>query len=98
MENISVCNTMQKQTHYEYYYFNKLIQVYKARKQILLSLDFSNIQQLYHGAVDVYRTELKYLRAHNHFLIENWANSLSLVIFNRSDDWEIAFPIKMIMS
>ena len=32
MENISVCNTMQKQTHYEYYYFNKLIQVYKARK------------------------------------------------------------------
>ena len=28
----SHCNTMQKQTHYEYYYFNKLIQVYKARK------------------------------------------------------------------
>ena len=28
----SHCNTMQKQTHYEYYYVNKLIQVYKARK------------------------------------------------------------------
>ena len=28
----------------------------KQEKQILLSFDFSNIQLLYHGAVDVYRT------------------------------------------
>ena len=50
----SHCNTLQKQTHYEYYYFNKLIQLYKARKiNIAFTRLFQHSTIIYHGAVDV---------------------------------------------
>lgn len=94
----SHCNTMQKQTHYEYYYFNKLIQVYKARKSNIAFTRLFQHSTIISWSSGCVQNLIKVFKSRNHFLLGNWTNSLSLVIFNRSDDWEIAFPLKMIMS